>query len=95
MATRTIPITEFKAHLLQLASEVDATRDEIMVTRHGKPILRVSPVERPVDLRGSLVLPDDISELFTADGEWPDPTVTDPVAGTEGARRLKAPLALP
>ena len=81
MATRTMSITEFKAHLLQVANEVEASRDEVLVTRRGRPVLRISPVERPVDLRGSIVFPDDPDALLTADGEWPDPAVTDPVYG--------------
>ncbi len=95
MATRTIPISEFKAHLLRIASEVEATGDEIIVTRRGKPVLKVAPAVERIDLRGSLILPDDLSELDTAfddiDPDWGirnDPLFGDTATAERGGPYL-------
>ncbi len=46
--TRTISATEFKATCLRLMDEVRETGEEITVTKRGKPIARMVPVEREV-----------------------------------------------
>lgn len=66
MATRTIAITEFKAHLLKLAGEVAVTGDEIVVTRHGRPLVKLIAAQPPDSLIGSLILPDSLNDLFSA-----------------------------
>ena len=40
-----IAATEFKAHALGLIERVAQTREEIVVTKHGKPMARLVPVE--------------------------------------------------
>jgi prevent-host-death family protein len=40
---KTIPATEFKTHCLSLLNEVAKNRETLVVTRHGKPIARVTP----------------------------------------------------
>ena len=37
--TRTLPISEVKTHLPELASKVEARDEQIVVTRNGKPIV--------------------------------------------------------
>ncbi len=54
MAARTVNASTFKARCLRLLDEVAEGGGEIVVTKHGKPVARVSPVEAPPSLRGSV-----------------------------------------
>jgi prevent-host-death family protein len=48
MAERVIAAGEFKARCLQLMDEVAETGDDIVVTKHGKPVARLVPaVSKP------------------------------------------------
>lgn len=40
---RTITATEFKAKCLKLLDEVQRTGEELVVSKHGKPVARVIP----------------------------------------------------
>ena len=78
MAVRTIPAGEFKAKCLKLMDEVAATGDTLVITKRGKPVARVSPVqaERP-PLRGlhkghGRILGGIVSPIFGDDWE-PEP----------------------
>ena len=73
MATRTVTITEAKANLLKLVTEIGESGDEVVITRRGTPVARLTTVIDRHPLHGALILPDDLSELFSADEEWPDP----------------------
>ena len=74
VATRTIAITEVKANLLKLVTEIGETGDEIVITRRGREVARLTPTGPFAELRGWLILPDDLSELFSAgDEDWEDP----------------------
>jgi prevent-host-death family protein len=46
---KAIPITEFKAKCLRLIEEVNRTGEPIEVTKHGKPMVKVSPSGRIAD----------------------------------------------
>lgn len=41
-----INATEFKAKCLKLVDEVARTREPIIVTKHGKPVAKVVPIEQ-------------------------------------------------
>ena len=43
---RMVGAREFKAHCLQLVREVGETGEEIIITRHKKPVARLAPVQR-------------------------------------------------
>jgi prevent-host-death family protein len=48
---------EFKAKCLQLMDEVNEQGTEVLITKHGKPVARLVPVEArrtPADLYGSM-----------------------------------------
>ncbi len=47
MANRIVKASEFKARCLKLIAEVTATGETITVTRHGKPVAELRPIERP------------------------------------------------
>ena len=42
---RTIPAGEFKAKCLKLMDEVRDTGEELIITKHGKPVAKLAPVE--------------------------------------------------
>lgn len=52
---RTIAAARFKAQCLKLLDEVSETGETIVVTKRGKPVARVEPVEEPRSLKGSVV----------------------------------------
>jgi prevent-host-death family protein len=51
---RTIKASRFKAECLGLLDEVAATGQELVITKHGRPVARVAPVEDAPPLRGSV-----------------------------------------
>ena len=56
---------EFKTHCLRLMDEVAATRAQLVITKRGKPVARLIPVEETMGesfgaLRASVVLHEDI-----------------------------------
>ncbi len=62
---RTIKASEFKAKCLQLMEEVTETGEQLVITKHGKPVSLLSPYpDRPSTLfgrhRGSLTICGDI-----------------------------------
>ncbi len=40
---RTVSATQFKAHCLALMDEVQQSGEEIVITKHGKPVARLAP----------------------------------------------------
>ena len=40
---KTISATEFKAHCLQLLDRVQATGDELVISKRGKPVAKIIP----------------------------------------------------
>lgn len=49
MKTKKIPAGEFKARCLAIMDEVQAKRETIVITKHGKPVAKLSPVENETD----------------------------------------------
>ena len=54
---RTIPAGKFKARCLALLDEVEATHQQIVVTKRGRPVARIVPIEDtdPPSLLGSVL----------------------------------------
>jgi prevent-host-death family protein len=50
-----VPAGEFKARCLDLLDQVAEFGAELVVTKRGRPVARVVPVEPPPDLKGSIV----------------------------------------
>lgn len=68
---REMGITEFKTHLLRLADEVAASGEAIVVTRRGRPLLRVESAVTPRSLRGTVhMLVSEEEFLAPFDDEW-------------------------
>jgi prevent-host-death family protein len=58
-----IPAGQFKARCLAILDEVQASRRAVVVTKRGKPVARVVPIEDAdvrVSLRGSILCEGDI-----------------------------------
>ncbi len=73
MAELSIAASKFKEQCLALLDRVARTKVPIVVTKHGKPVARVVPLDeserRP--LRGSVTfLTDDEDELFSTGEVW-------------------------
>lgn len=75
--TATISKSKLKAKMLEIFREIEATGDELVVTDHGKPVLKIVPI-RPKDsietlfgdYQGQVVYKEDI-DTPTID-EWGD-----------------------
>ncbi|MFL6053493.1 MAG: type II toxin-antitoxin system Phd/YefM family antitoxin [Actinoallomurus sp.] len=64
--TREVPVTQARAELAELVSRVGYTGERILLTRHGKPLAALVPVEdlealerRPAEIGFTLPLPPD------------------------------------
>ena len=52
---RTIPAAKFKAGCLKIMDEVRAGREPVLITKKGKPVARLVPVDEPArDVFGCL-----------------------------------------
>lgn len=66
---RSLPAGEFKAKCLALLDEVEARGSSIVITKRGRPVARVVPLERAGgSLRGSLVHEEDL--LAPVEAPW-------------------------
>ncbi|MBC7793292.1 MAG: type II toxin-antitoxin system Phd/YefM family antitoxin [Clostridia bacterium] len=67
---REIAAGRFKAECLALLDRVERTREVIVVTKRGRPVAKVVPLDSPSKktLRGSLVFSGDI--LLPLDDAW-------------------------
>lgn len=54
MSEKTMSASEFKAKCLAVLDDVATTGRTVVVTKRGKPVARVLPVEEPKSLRGSV-----------------------------------------
>jgi prevent-host-death family protein len=59
---REVPAGEFKAKCLALLDQVAVTRQEIVVTKRGRAVARLVPIEKAPSLQGSVLQADDIVE---------------------------------
>ncbi|GJL55330.1 MAG: antitoxin [Nitrospirales bacterium] len=61
---KTMAVTAFKAHALQVLGEVAETRESVLVTKRGKPLAEIVPFAEkqsiPGKLAKTLVFEDDI-----------------------------------
>lgn len=52
--SRSVSASQFKAQCLAMLDEVAATGEEIVVTKRGRAVARVSAATQPQSLRGSV-----------------------------------------
>ena len=72
-STHTIPAGKFKAQCLNLMDEVNENHISIIITKHGKPIAKLTPIEdSPVNffgcLKNTVTIKKDI--IFPIDTDW-------------------------
>lgn len=67
---RTIPAGKFKATCLALLDEVDRTGRRLVVTKHGRPVAQIVPIDgwEPPSLIGSVLEEGDL--ISPIDVEW-------------------------
>lgn len=67
--TRQISAAEFKAKCLALFDEIESHRRSFVVTKRGRPVARVVPLEttKPSSLRGSLLHEEDLLAPVSVD----------------------------
>jgi prevent-host-death family protein len=80
-APRTVQASTFKATCLELMDEVAATRVELVVTKHGRPVVKVGPVDSaPVSpfgfMRGTILA---YGDIIAPDHESWLPSGADPL----------------
>ena len=69
MAERAITATQFKAKCLGLLDEVAATGEDLIVTKHGRPVARVVAIVPPASLLRSVTQLVSDDELIAPLGE--------------------------
>ena len=90
-ALPTISACEFKAKCLELMDDLAARRAEIIVTKHGRPVVKVGPVDdtplSPIGfLRGMMLSHGDIVSPDFAAWEMSD---SDPLGGVSWQPRRR------
>jgi prevent-host-death family protein len=69
VTTESVQAGDFKARCLALLDEVARNRTEIIVTKHGRPVARVVPVDVAPPTAGSVTLLAVDEEAYFSTGE--------------------------
>lgn len=72
---KTIPAAQFKARCLKIMDEVKTRREPVVITKKGKPVAQLLPVEEPGRdvfgcLAGELEIAGDITAPVIAPSAW-------------------------
>jgi prevent-host-death family protein len=75
MKTKTIPAGAFKARCLAIMDEVQAKRQAVVITKRGKPVAKLVPVEKEKDdifgfMKGKLTVLGDVVSPIIDHEEW-------------------------
>lgn len=71
VAVQTIQASAFKARCLAVLAEVERTRDSVVITKHGRAVARLVPIEDERPTMGSVtLLTDDGHDLFSTGEAW-------------------------
>ena len=70
-----MPAGSFKAHCLAIMDEVQAKRETVLITKHGKPVAKLVPAVEEMDdifhfLPGKGTIQGDIVSPVLSRGEW-------------------------
>jgi prevent-host-death family protein len=66
-----IQASAFKARCLALLDQVAQSRTTVVVTKHGKPVAKLVPLDDPLSTEGSVtLLADDDAAYFTTAERW-------------------------
>ncbi len=77
MKTKTIPAGAFKARCLAIMDEVASKRESVVITKRGKPVAKLVPVEKEKDdifgfMKGKITVLGDIVTPILTPEEWGD-----------------------
>ena len=72
---KTIPAGAFKTNCLRLMDEVQSKRESLVITKHGKPVAKLVPVDSDADdifgfYAGKIRITGDIIETAVTLEEW-------------------------
>jgi prevent-host-death family protein len=68
---QTMQASVFKAQCLAVLDEVERTHTSVVITKHGRAVARVVPIEEVRPTLGSVtVLTENEGELFSTGEEW-------------------------
>ncbi len=71
MNERRIKASEFKARCLALLDEVARSRTSVVVTKRGRPVARLVPLDDVAPTLGSVVLlAEDDTDYFSTGEQW-------------------------
>jgi antitoxin (DNA-binding transcriptional repressor) of toxin-antitoxin stability system len=75
MGVKTIAAGSFKVHCLAVMDEVHAKRETVVITKRGKPVEKLGPVEEQTDdlfgfLRGKVTIVGDVVSPALRLEEW-------------------------
>lgn len=74
MSETVVQASTFKARCLALLDEVEATRHTIVVTKHGRPVAKLVPLDDAASIAGSVTLLADEDENYFSTGRRWDAT---------------------
>ena len=76
---KTMPAGSFKVHCLRVMDEVQSRRESIIITKRGKPVAKLVPVEQEKDDifgfmkgKGTVEIKGDIVSPILTPEEWGD-----------------------
>jgi prevent-host-death family protein len=72
---RTMAASEFKARCLRVMEEVRTGRESVLITKKGRPVVRVVPAEKPPEdifgcLKGVVRITGDIEAPLVPASDW-------------------------
>lgn len=75
MKTRTMPAGTFKTNCLSVMDEVQAKREPVVITKRGKPVAKLVPVDTDPDdifgyMSGKIKILGDIVGPITPEEDW-------------------------
>jgi len=74
---KTMAAGEFKVHCLKVMDEVQSKRQAVLITKRGKPVAKLVPVEKEKDdifgfLKGKIKVTGDVVSPALTPEEWGD-----------------------
>jgi prevent-host-death family protein len=71
MAIQTMQASSFKARCLAVLDEVERTHNSVVITKHGRAVARLVPIEHDRPTLGSVTLLSDCDDdLFSTGERW-------------------------
>jgi prevent-host-death family protein len=64
-----IGAAEFKSKCLAILDDVQKLGREVVITKRGKPVAKLLPIEPPKSLKGSVTIVNPDDDLFSAFGD--------------------------